>query len=200
MSFKCAKFVSQLYFDFMQDTQLVDTTLSSQRYLMLKLPLFPAHAISLDQVPLFQWILLLICHKFNQLQHFWPPVSVTVCERIFILFIQISLCRNFNSCYILVIDINQCDPNPCNGHTCVDKVNAYKCQCKNGYSGERCQNEPDYCKDSPCKNNGTCFNSAGNFSCTCLIGYKGDQCQFQIGISFFNFTNDNFFWRGGQKI
>lgn len=87
MSFKCAKFVSLLYFDFIQDTQLVDTTLSSQRCLMLKLPLFPAHAISLDQVPLFQWILLLICHKFNQLQHFWPPVSVTVCERFFILFI-----------------------------------------------------------------------------------------------------------------
>nr|XP_034325188.1 sushi, von Willebrand factor type A, EGF and pentraxin domain-containing protein 1-like [Crassostrea gigas] len=76
--------------------------------------------------------------------------------------------------------INQCDSNPCNGHTCVDKVNAYKCQCKDGYSGERCQIEPDYCKNSPCQNNGTCFNSAGNFSCTCQTGYKGDRCQFQI--------------------
>lgn len=84
-----------------------------------------------------------------------------------------------------LIDINQCDLNPCNGHKCVDKVNAYKCQCKDGYSGERCQIEPDYCKDSPCKNNATCFNSAGNFSCTCRIGYKGDQCQFQIGIFVF---------------
>lgn len=102
----------------------------------------------------------------------------------------------FNSCYLFFKDINQCDPNPCNGHTCVDKVNAYKCQCNNGYSGERCQNEPDYCKDGPCKNNGTCFNSAGNFSCTCLIGYKGDQCQFQIGILILRVTKMLFF----QKV
>lgn len=79
------------------------------------------------------------------------------------------------------LDINQCDPNPCNGHTCVDKVSAYKCQCNNGYSGDTCQIEPDYCKNSPCKNNGTCFNSGGNYSCLCSTGYKGGECHLQIG-------------------
>lgn len=70
------------YFDIMQDTLLVDTMLNLQRYLVLKLPLFPAHAISLDRVPSFQWTSLLICHKFNQPQQFRPPVSVTVCKEI----------------------------------------------------------------------------------------------------------------------
>lgn len=77
------KYHTLLYFDLTQDTQLVDTTLNLQRYLLLKLPLFPAHAISLDRVPLFQWILLLTCHKFNQPQQFFPPVSVTVREIFF---------------------------------------------------------------------------------------------------------------------
>lgn len=78
------------YFDIMQDTLLVDTMLNLQRYLELKLPLFPAHAISLDKVPLFPWTPLLICHKFNQPQHFCLPVSVTVCKKKFKLFIEIS--------------------------------------------------------------------------------------------------------------
>ncbi|XP_056020426.1 LOW QUALITY PROTEIN: sushi, von Willebrand factor type A, EGF and pentraxin domain-containing protein 1-like [Ostrea edulis] len=36
-----------------------------------------------------------------------------------------SLCDN----------INQCDPNPCNGHPCTDKLNNYTCNCQNGYHG-----------------------------------------------------------------
>lgn len=83
----------------------------------------------------------------------------------------------------IIADINQCDSNPCNGHLCIDKVNAFKCQCKNGYYGDTCQNPPDYCKDSPCKNGATCSNSGNNFTCSCPRGYKGNQCQIQIGNS-----------------
>lgn len=82
-------------------------------------------------------------------------------------------------------DFNQCDPNPCNGYICVDKMNGFKCQCKAGYIGDLCQVEPDYCKDSPCKNNGTCSNSAGSFACSCKIGYKGNQCETEIGNMYF---------------
>ncbi|XP_048736999.2 sushi, von Willebrand factor type A, EGF and pentraxin domain-containing protein 1-like isoform X2 [Ostrea edulis] len=85
-------------------------------------------------------------------------------------FLSPSICDN----------INQCDSNPCNGHLCIDKVNAFKCQCKNGYYGDTCQNPPDYCKDSPCKNGATCSNSGNNFTCSCPRGYKGNQCQIQI--------------------
>ena len=37
-------------------------------------------------------------------------------------------------------DINDCAPSPCaNGGTCIDKVNAYKCVCVPGYTGENCE-------------------------------------------------------------
>lgn len=157
---------------------------------MLMLPLFPMAVISLTKTPLFQWTPLPICRKNYQPCQLFPQVSATVCISfnssffsflIVELFLELSLFYNW-----YYLDINQCDPNPCNGHTCVDKVNEYKCQCKNGYSGDTCQIEPDYCENSPCKNNGTCFNSGGNYSCLCSTGYKGGQCHFQIGnFSFF---------------
>lgn len=36
-------------------------------------------------------------------------------------------------------DINDCKLNPCqNGGTCVDKVNAFECICKEGWEGDTC--------------------------------------------------------------
>ena len=37
-------------------------------------------------------------------------------------------------------DDDDCDPNPCvNGGSCVDEVNGYRCICRDGYIGDRCQ-------------------------------------------------------------
>ena len=116
-------------------------------------------------------------------------ISPSVCDSMYIDYINefyisssLTHCSELFSLSFFFTDINQCNPDPCNGHPCVDKVNAYKCLCNDGYTGEFCQNQPDYCRDNPCKNNGTCSNTGGNFTCSCPSAYKGDQCQFQIGI------------------
>ncbi|XP_056020419.1 serine-rich adhesin for platelets-like isoform X3 [Ostrea edulis] len=80
-----------------------------------------------------------------------------------------SLCDN----------IDQCIPNPCNGHRCQDKANGYKCLCSSGYHGENCQNQPDYCRYNPCKNGGVCATTEFNFTCTCQDGYRGGICEIE---------------------
>ena len=47
---------------------------------------------------------------------------------------------NLYCCHLFYPDINDCAPSPCaNGGTCIDKVNAYKCVCVPGYTGENCE-------------------------------------------------------------
>ena len=41
--------------------------------------------------------------------------------------------------YILSIDIDDCDPNPCqNGGECNDGIHSYSCNCALGYDGINC--------------------------------------------------------------
>lgn len=55
------------------------------------------------------------------------------------------------TCFCVVI-------GPCfNFGECIDKLNAYECQCKPGFSGERCERNIYECESNPCLNNGTCF-------------------------------------------
>ncbi|CAD5113740.1 DgyrCDS2906 [Dimorphilus gyrociliatus] len=78
-------------------------------------------------------------------------------------------------------NINYCDFLPCkNGGTCrkVDSENGYKCDCKIGYKGENCQNDP--CNPSPCQNGATCTRVPSlphGFSCACLTGFYGRSCE-----------------------
>ena len=41
---------------------------------------------------------------------------------------------------LLFADIDDCDGDPCmHGATCNDEVNAYRCTCVAGYTGDRCE-------------------------------------------------------------
>ncbi|XP_061173453.1 sushi, von Willebrand factor type A, EGF and pentraxin domain-containing protein 1-like [Saccostrea echinata] len=75
---------------------------------------------------------------------------------------------------------DQCSPNPCNGHPCLDGVNSFVCKCTNGYTGEKCQIKPDFCSGTPCKNFGTCQSNEFNFTCICPSGYRGERCETKI--------------------
>ncbi|XP_062585852.1 neurogenic locus Notch protein-like [Saccostrea cucullata] len=77
-------------------------------------------------------------------------------------------------------NVNQCIPNPCNGHRCIDLVRNYRCHCTNGFTGETCEIPPDYCSAAPCKNGGVCQNGEHTHICTCSKGYKGINCEIPI--------------------
>ena len=86
---------------------------------------------------------------------------------------------------VICQEINECESNPClNGGTCRDEVNNFVCQCRNGFTGQRCENANDYCstRQNPCLNGGTCRNlpESASTTCDCPPGYGGDFCQDDI--------------------
>lgn len=41
--------------------------------------------------------------------------------------------------YNLILDGNECSPNPCVRGTCTDLISDYRCNCPSGYGGRRCE-------------------------------------------------------------
>lgn len=76
--------------------------------------------------------------------------------------------------------VDQCVPDPCNGHACIDREFNYACHCGNGYSGVNCEIPPDFCSTLPCKNGGLCQNENGHYNCSCLGSFKGKNCESAI--------------------
>ncbi len=75
------------------------------------------------------------------------PVLLTACAR-----------AEFTPDIVLPLhfaDIDECASNPClNGASCVDKFNAFECQCLSGFRGAQCQLSVDECQYQPCMNGG----------------------------------------------
>lgn len=48
----------------------------------------------------------------------------------------------------------------------MDGTNTYSCSCTGGFSGDNCENPPDYCSSKTCLGN-TCYNSVDDRSGVC---------------------------------
>lgn len=85
------------------------------------------------------------------------------------------------------IDINECEPNPCepHGQICEDRAGDFNCICSNGYDGKRCEEDIDECQVNPntCKNGGTCLNEVGSFTCICNSNYTGAECESLVSMT-----------------
>ncbi|TKS70310.1 Vitamin K-dependent protein S [Collichthys lucidus] len=71
---------------------------------------------------------------------------------------------------------NQCTPFPCykeGTERCVDGQASFKCVCKTGWKGPRCEDDIDECSDPeyPAGCNQKCSNLPGSFHCMCEEGY-----------------------------
>ncbi|CAD5120106.1 DgyrCDS8684 [Dimorphilus gyrociliatus] len=79
------------------------------------------------------------------------------------------------------MDINDCNPNPCtNSGVCIDKLNDFKCNCTEGWTGNTCSESVDDCASGPCKNRAVCKDGANNYTCECQTGYTGRHCEKDI--------------------
>ncbi|XP_067270608.1 protein crumbs homolog 2b [Pseudorasbora parva] len=73
-----------------------------------------------------------------------------------------------------------CLSEPCqNNGTCTDLFNLFHCKCAPGWTGERCQDNVDECKQRPCVR-GTCRDLSGGYECDCPAGFGGKNCQEEV--------------------
>ena len=84
---------------------------------------------------------------------------------------------NMNNWYILCVDINECDDNPCGNNSCTNELGGFSCVCNPGYRGEHCEENIDECLTNICQNNSTCVDGINEYTCLCPPNYKGDFCE-----------------------
>ncbi|CAF0824779.1 unnamed protein product [Adineta ricciae] len=75
--------------------------------------------------------------------------------------------------------------NPCqNSGSCFNDnttVNAYLCQCLQGFDGPECQNDRRICKLNTCFNSGQCNETSNQtYECLCAYGWANAHCETQI--------------------
>ncbi|CAD5120562.1 DgyrCDS9128 [Dimorphilus gyrociliatus] len=88
------------------------------------------------------------------------------------------LCEELNKG---VVDLNQCDSNPCWNGTCIDQDMSYYCNCTAGYKGKICEFDINECLSSPCSSGASeCLNLEGKYECVCKPGFIGEACEIDI--------------------
>ncbi|XP_049592179.1 protein eyes shut homolog [Syngnathus scovelli] len=95
-------------------------------------------------------------------------------------------------------DLLPCEAsNPCeNGALCVEELDedhyplGFRCRCRRGFTGPRCEINVDECSSSPCVN-GFCYDVVDGFYCLCSPGYAGLQCEKDIDDCVNNLCSGN---------
>lgn len=78
-------------------------------------------------------------------------------------------------------DIDECAMSPqlCGSGTCVNLIGSYKCECRQGFCGNKCS-LPDPCLvENPCQFDGKCIEncfSEPDYKCECTDGHTGKNC------------------------
>ena len=78
------------------------------------------------------------------------------------------------------IEIDECEPDPCEHGFCGDLINDYYCSCEKGWTGKNCEIDIDDCMEKPCQNGGYCNDLLHDYQCQCPPVYKGKNCEIDI--------------------
>lgn len=76
------------------------------------------------------------------------------------------------------VDVDECESDGfCrNGGLCQNTEGGYNCDCADGWTGGRCEEDINECDENPCQNGGECTNTEGGFECSCPTGWQGLTC------------------------
>uniref|UniRef100_A0A4W5L7A7 EGF-like domain-containing protein n=1 Tax=Hucho hucho TaxID=62062 RepID=A0A4W5L7A7_9TELE len=78
-------------------------------------------------------------------------------------------------CSPVVVDVDECERQPCGNGTCKNTVGSYNCLCYLGFQlshnndcidTDECSSQRGLCR------NGNCINTLGSFVCVCRDGYE----------------------------
>ena len=57
----------------------------------------------------------------------------------------------------------------------------WTCECKEGWGGQMCNKDLNFCTNNrPCHNGATCFNTGRDYTCSCPIGFTGRNCEIRV--------------------
>ncbi|XP_059154883.1 uncharacterized protein LOC131940263 [Physella acuta] len=77
-------------------------------------------------------------------------------------------------------DKDLCTGEPCGAYgTCIAGTDVLTCVCDDPWTGDQCENAPDFCVGHHCENGATCVNQPQNkgYTCSCPIGFTGLLCN-----------------------
>lgn len=70
--------------------------------------------------------------------------------------------------------VGQCSAGICGNGSCIaTNAVAFKCHCRQGFSGLYCQYFTDMCSPNPCQNHASCHSNFQSYTCRCPPGYTG---------------------------
>lgn len=79
---------------------------------------------------------------------------------------------------LLFLENEKCSKGLCeNGGKCYDIITSFKCKCKAGFEGDKCEIETDECQKNRCHNDAECEDLRNGYKCHCKQGFKGLLCK-----------------------
>jgi len=67
-----------------------------------------------------------------------------------------------------------------NGGNCIKLFDQFRCSCKAGFTGQRCEVNIDDCVSKPCLFGGTCIDEINSYSCQCPPDRAGKSCEHEL--------------------